>query len=164
MKASFCKNSTRYCDGCMQSIAQTGGGLVQALEEVKALAALWTPLVSTCSLKTHKRAEWHSKHWCIWAWNTDHAINSWTAGSFSEMHLSTNKESSEYKETPANVSITFNLVTSQCIHPKYMKAKVRLLWDFPAGSVAVWCWFPLELGCPSGWSSRQRDLSTTADL
>lgn len=41
-------------------------------------------------LLTHKGAGWFSEHWCTWAWNTDHAINVWIVGGFSENHLSRN--------------------------------------------------------------------------
>jgi len=71
--------SHTVCNRCTRPLNQTSGSLAQAPKEVKAWAAAGprTPLVSICSLNTHKGAEWHGQHWCVWAGNTNYAINTW---------------------------------------------------------------------------------------
>lgn len=72
------------CNGCTWSLNQASNSLVKAW----AVARPRTPLVSICSLKTHKGAEWRCEHQYIGAWNTDHARNTRIAGDFPKTYLS----------------------------------------------------------------------------
>lgn len=53
--------------------------------------------------ETHKWAERHWENRCLWAWNTDHVINTWIAGGFFKTHKSRSKEICGYKETHAHL-------------------------------------------------------------
>lgn len=88
--------------------------------------------------ETHKGTEWPSEHQCIWAGNTNHAINRWIERGFSKSHLSRNKEICGYKELHAYFS---RCMQSDC-KPTSLFHKWQPKWAFSLpGSVAAW-WGP----------------------
>lgn len=90
--------------------------------------------------KTHKAAERHSQHRCMWDWNLSHAINTQIVGGFSRPPLSKNKDSCGCRSLMHAFPVAGHFTTSQLLYPINTAAKVSLLPAPPArqrGCIAV---------------------------
>lgn len=136
------------CDKCTWNLNQASNVLAKGW----AVDRPRTPLVSICSPKTHKAAQWHCDNQYIGAWNTDHAGNTRIAGDFSKNHLSRSAGSYGLQEVLMHTfPIACNLTARQWVYPKWAFLQLSLLGSHGC-MVISWTGTPLEFG------PRDRDL------